>query len=47
MTLAHPDFQLLFGWLLKESKDVLNKQGAFLPHGAMREQQVPIENSGC
>jgi hypothetical protein len=35
MNLAHPDFQLLFDWLVKMSKDLLKKQGEFLPHGAV------------
>lgn len=35
MNLAHPDFQLLLDWLIKMSKELLTKQGGFLPHGAI------------
>jgi hypothetical protein len=35
MDLEYPDFYLLFDWLTKMSKELLKKQGEFLPHGAI------------
>jgi hypothetical protein len=35
MNLECTDFQLLFDWLLKLAKQLLEKQGSFLPIGAI------------
>jgi hypothetical protein len=38
MILDHPDFQILFGTLLRMSQSLLKSQGAFLPIGAIVTQ---------
>jgi hypothetical protein len=47
MDLEHPDFYLLFDWLTKMSKELLNRQGEFLPHGAIVSPEGKLGGVGA
>jgi hypothetical protein len=47
MDFYHPDFLLLFDWLAKMSKELIKKQGAFLPHGAIVSPEGKLAGVGA